>query len=255
MTAHAKRNKRDHPEEGPRTAVAAREHEASPLQRLIRRRLRERDSSYGEVARRGRLPRSTVYTLATTAGPGPAAAPGHGRRAGRGPGRAGLRGPRRGDRVDRAVLLRAGPGRAAGPGRPEAELLAASIDELTPEDRRHVAALVESLRNRPRRSRRAASTAPGPLAPIFTQRISPQSEIRPPGSERYGRPGRHGDRIHHVRDRRPTALPLLTRHQEPHGQEHFATLPAHEGTRGVIRNTGEQSALHPPLLSRPPRGS
>ena len=26
------------------------------------------------------------------------------------------------------------------------------------------------------------------------------------------------------------------------------------GTRGVVRNTGEQSALHPPLLSRPPQG-
>ena len=30
----------------------------------------------------------------------------------------------------------------------ERELLIASIDELTPEDRRHVAALVESLRKR-----------------------------------------------------------------------------------------------------------
>ena len=30
----------------------------------------------------------------------------------------------------------------------ERELLIASIDELTPEDRRHVAALVDSLRNR-----------------------------------------------------------------------------------------------------------
>ena len=34
------------------------------------------------------------------------------------------------------------------PGDPERELLIASIDELTPEERRHVAALVESLRNR-----------------------------------------------------------------------------------------------------------
>ena len=32
----------------------------------------------------------------------------------------------------------------------ERELLIASIDELTPEDRRHVAALVESLRKRGR---------------------------------------------------------------------------------------------------------
>ncbi|MBO0822740.1 MAG: helix-turn-helix transcriptional regulator, partial [Actinobacteria bacterium] len=38
----------------------------NPLQRLIQDRLRERGWSYGEVARRGALPRSTVYTLATT---------------------------------------------------------------------------------------------------------------------------------------------------------------------------------------------
>ena len=44
----------------------------------------------------------------------------------------------------------AGPGRG-GPGDQERELLIASIDELSPEDRRHVAALVESLRNRPAR--------------------------------------------------------------------------------------------------------
>src|SRR6202021_805253 len=38
----------------------------NPLQRLIARRLQERGWSYGEVARRSGLPRSTVYTLATT---------------------------------------------------------------------------------------------------------------------------------------------------------------------------------------------
>src|SRR5579859_6925313 len=38
----------------------------NPLQRLIQERLRDRGWSYGEVARRGGLPRSTVYTLATT---------------------------------------------------------------------------------------------------------------------------------------------------------------------------------------------
>ena len=36
------------------------------LQHLIQQRLRDRGWSYGEVARRGELPRSTVYTLATT---------------------------------------------------------------------------------------------------------------------------------------------------------------------------------------------
>src|ERR1700761_5662897 len=39
---------------------------ATPLQRLIQQRLPERKWSYGEVARRGGLPRSTVYTLAST---------------------------------------------------------------------------------------------------------------------------------------------------------------------------------------------
>jgi hypothetical protein len=39
------------------------------------------------------------------------------------------------------------PGREH-PRDPERDLLIASIDELTAEDRRHVAALVESLRNR-----------------------------------------------------------------------------------------------------------
>jgi hypothetical protein len=33
------------------------------------------------------------------------------------------------------------------------------------------------------------------LTPIFTQRISPQSEVRPAGSEGCGRRTRHGDRV------------------------------------------------------------
>jgi hypothetical protein len=40
------------------------------------------------------------------------------------------------------------PAERGDPGDRERELLIASIDELTPEDRRHVAALVESLRKR-----------------------------------------------------------------------------------------------------------
>ena len=47
-------------------AAAAMEPGTNPLQRLILDRLRERGLSYGDVARRGGLPRSTVYTLATT---------------------------------------------------------------------------------------------------------------------------------------------------------------------------------------------
>jgi hypothetical protein len=39
---------------------------ANSLQRLIRDRLREKEWSYGVVAPRGDLPRSTVYHLAST---------------------------------------------------------------------------------------------------------------------------------------------------------------------------------------------
>src|ERR1700735_1788875 len=64
MTAQAD-DSRD-PGEGPADAVTTPEREVNPLQRLIQGRLSERGLSYGDVARRGGLPRSTVYTLATT---------------------------------------------------------------------------------------------------------------------------------------------------------------------------------------------
>src|SRR6201993_3677587 len=66
MTAHTADDNRDAPEERPTDAAAVPQQAMNPLQRLIQERLRERGWSYGEVARRGRLPRSTVYTLATT---------------------------------------------------------------------------------------------------------------------------------------------------------------------------------------------
>ena len=65
MTAHVTGEERETPAEQPRT-VAALEQGINPLQQLIRQRQAERGWSYGEVARRGGLPRSTVYTLATT---------------------------------------------------------------------------------------------------------------------------------------------------------------------------------------------
>ena len=122
----------------------------NPLQRLIARRLRERGWSYGEVARRGGLPRSTVYTLATT------------RNLVRPPRPATIDGLARGLDVPVSVVRAAAaestglhyydespaPAGRGGPGDQERELLIASIDELSAEDRRHVAALVESLRNR-----------------------------------------------------------------------------------------------------------
>jgi transcriptional regulator with XRE-family HTH domain len=136
---------RDRPAE-----VAAPDQGGNPLQRLIQGRLRERGWSYGEVARRGGLPRSTVYTLATTRNlvrpPRPATIDGLA---------AGLEVPVSMVRAAAAESTglhyydepSAGAGRG-GPGDQERELLIASIDELSAEDRRHVAALVESLRNR-----------------------------------------------------------------------------------------------------------
>jgi hypothetical protein len=128
----------------------------NPLQRLIQRRLRERGMSYGEVSRRGGLPRSTVYTLATT------------RNLVRPPRPATIDALAKGLDVP-VAMVRAAAAESTGlhyydgvpagenaAGNQERELLIASIDELSPEDRRHVAALVESLR------RKAADTpAPG----------------------------------------------------------------------------------------------
>ena len=128
--------------------VADAEHAVNPLQRLIKQRLAERRWSYGEVARRGGLPRSTVYTLATTTN---------------------LVRPPRPATIDALAkgldvpvsVVRAAAAESTGlhyydeapqdprrAGDQERDLLIASIDELSPEDLRHVAALVESLRNK-----------------------------------------------------------------------------------------------------------
>ena len=148
MTAHAMGDKQDPPRDQPLSADAAMEQDLNPLQHLIHQRLRERGWSYGEVARRGGLPRSTVYTLATT------------RNLARPPRPATLDGLAKGlDLPISAVRAAAAestglhyydeaPAERGHAGDPERELLIASIDELSPEDRRHVAALVESLRNR-----------------------------------------------------------------------------------------------------------
>jgi hypothetical protein len=120
----------------------------NPLQRLIRQRLDDQGWSYGDVAKRGGLPRSTVYTLATT------------RNLARPPRPATLNGLAWGLDLPVSVVRSAAaestglhyyddepgtPGRASDP---ERDLLIASIDELTSDDRRHVAALVESLRKK-----------------------------------------------------------------------------------------------------------
>jgi len=139
------------PEDRPTGIAAAPPQPVNPLQRLIAARLQERGWSYGEVARRSGLPRSTVYTLAST------------RNLARPPRPATINGLAKGLDVPVSAVRTAAaestgmhyydePKAETGsgdPGDPERELLIASIDELSSEDRRHVAALVESLRNRP----------------------------------------------------------------------------------------------------------
>jgi len=150
MTAQAAGDEHLPATQPPPAPGTAQEHELNPLQRLIQERLRERGWSYGGVARRGGLPRSTVYTLAIT------------RNLCRPPRPATIDGLAKGLDVPVSAVRTAAaestgmhyyderPARYQGPGDQERELLIASIDELTPEDRRHVAVLVESLRNKPR---------------------------------------------------------------------------------------------------------
>src|SRR5258708_1349651 len=143
MATHATGNGQDTPAQRPRSEGPG-EQDTNPLQGLIQRRLREQGWSYREVARRGGLPHSTIHTLATT------------RNLGR---------PPRPDTIDALAkgldvpvsVVRAAAAESTGlhyydeappghqPGDQERDLLIASIDELTPEDRRHVAALVQSL--------------------------------------------------------------------------------------------------------------
>jgi transcriptional regulator with XRE-family HTH domain len=148
MAAHAADDRPDLRGEEPKAGAPAPEPAINPLQRLIQERLRDRGWSYGEVARRGGLPRSTVYTLATT------------RNLVRPPRPATIDALAKGLDVPVSVVRTAAaestglhyydetPGGQPDAGDQERELLIASIDELSPDDRRHVAALVESLRNR-----------------------------------------------------------------------------------------------------------
>jgi transcriptional regulator with XRE-family HTH domain len=150
MTAHATGEEQDPPMERPRPSAASLKQPINPLRRLIHRRMRERNWSYGDVARRGGLPRSTVYTLAMT------------QNLARPPRPSTLNALAKGLDVP-VSAVRAAAAESTGmhyydevpvpadqeeQADPDRELLIASIDELTPDDRRHVAALVESLRRR-----------------------------------------------------------------------------------------------------------
>lgn len=109
------------------------------LQRLITDRMRELRRSYGDVARLGKLPRSTVHHLATHC------------HSGRLPNPVTLE--RLAEGLDLPLnVVRAAAASAAGlvldtalASDPETEVLIASFVQLSPADRRHVAALVRSM--------------------------------------------------------------------------------------------------------------
>ena len=126
---------------------------SNALQQLMRERLDRQGWSYGEAARRGGIPRSTVHHLATT------------ERLVRMPQPATLEGLARAldlplDAIRRAAAeacgihlyasapVAADGVRAGGPSDPEVDVLIASLQKLSVDDRRHVAALVESLLDR-----------------------------------------------------------------------------------------------------------
>lgn len=111
---------------------------SNTLQSLLRERLEAQSWSYGDVARRGGIPRSTVHHLATA------------ERLVRMPQPATLEGLARGlqlplDLVRRAAAESCGIHVYEPAPDPEVDVLIASLQQLSAEDRRHVAALVDSL--------------------------------------------------------------------------------------------------------------
>ncbi len=109
-----------------------------PLQALMRERLEEKRWSYGDVARRGGISKSTVHHLATSERPAQM------------PQAATLSGLARGlglplDLVRRAAAQSCGIYVYDSAPEPEVDVLIASLQQLSAQDRRHVAALVESL--------------------------------------------------------------------------------------------------------------
>ena len=111
------------------------------LQRLIRRRMAEQRWSYGEIARRGGLPRSTVHNLATAAKLTRPPLPATIQRLAKG--------------LDLSVdTVRAAAASAAGydlwqqpVADPEIDVMVAGLKRLSADERRHVQALIQSLLN------------------------------------------------------------------------------------------------------------
>lgn len=109
------------------------------LQQLIRTRMAELHRSYGAIARRGGLPRSTVYHLASNQQPVRVPNPQTLERLA-----IGLDVP--GNVVRAAAAAAAGLVLAEQPADdPEIEVLVASLARLSAEDRKHVSALVQSM--------------------------------------------------------------------------------------------------------------
>jgi len=109
------------------------------LQQLIHTRMTELHRSYGDIARRGGLPRSTVFHLASNSRP------------------VRVPNPRTLERLAIGLevpehVVRTAAAAAAGfvldeqaADDPEIEVLVASLARLSPEERRHVSALVQSM--------------------------------------------------------------------------------------------------------------
>jgi transcriptional regulator with XRE-family HTH domain len=111
------------------------------LQQLIRRRMTEQRWSYSEIARRGGLPRSTVHHLATAEHMARPPLPTTIEKLAKGL-----------DLPPEAV--RAAAATAAGfpvwqepVADPEIEVMVAGLNKLSPDERRHVQALIQSLLN------------------------------------------------------------------------------------------------------------
>jgi transcriptional regulator with XRE-family HTH domain len=114
----------------------------NPLQELIRTRMAEQRWSLADVARRGMLPHSTVHYLATNERP---SRPPHPRTISRLA--QGLDLPA--DQVRAAAAQAVGYTVMAEAGKdPDVEILVAALGQLSPQDRRHVTALVRSLLER-----------------------------------------------------------------------------------------------------------
>ena len=109
------------------------------LQELIQTRMRELNRSYGEIARRGGLPRSTVHHLASHNRPVRVPNPRTIERLA-----VGLEVPEHVVRT--AVAAAAGFVLDEQPADdPEIQVLVASLSRLSAEERRHVSALVRSM--------------------------------------------------------------------------------------------------------------